>query len=85
MDRPDSTVSLKEAYLFGKKWLASSITAHIPQGKGPGAAIRRKCLECTNGQLADITHCPITNCPLWPYRSGKNPFHKRSKLDVTPE
>lgn len=36
--------------------------------------IRRTCLSCTNGYLAEIRHCPVTDCPLWPYRMGSNPF-----------
>lgn len=39
----------------------------------PMKAIRAKCLECSAGNANEVKACPITNCPLFPYRSGKNP------------
>jgi Spy/CpxP family protein refolding chaperone len=30
-----------------------------------------------------VALCPITRCPLWPYRRGTNPF--RVKPALTPE
>ena len=40
-------------------------------------AIRAKCLECQGGQQSEVARCPITDCPLWPYRSGtKQSCHK---------
>jgi hypothetical protein len=38
--------------------------------------IRRKCLDCSADQPAEVRHCPVTKCPLWPYRMGENPFAK---------
>jgi hypothetical protein len=40
-------------------------------------AIRRKCLDCSAGQPAEVRLCPVTACPLWPFRMGKNPFSRR--------
>ena len=40
--------------------------------------MREKCLDCCVGQASEVNMCPITTCPLWPYRMGKNPFHKRT-------
>jgi hypothetical protein len=37
-------------------------------------AIREKCRDCSGGSLAEIRHCPVTKCALWPYRMGTNPF-----------
>jgi hypothetical protein len=34
-------------------------------------AIRMKCLDCCADQLAEVRKCPVTNCPLWRYRMGK--------------
>ena len=34
-------------------------------------AIRAKCIECQNGQLREITDCQMSDCSLWPYRSGR--------------
>lgn len=39
--------------------------------------IREKCLDCCAGQHCEVRKCHITDCALWPYRMGKNPFHKR--------
>jgi len=34
-------------------------------------AIRAMCIGCQNGQQAEVTRCQTTDCPLWPYRSGR--------------
>ena len=39
----------------------------------PIKSIRKKCLDCSNYQYNEIKHCPIINCPLYPYRMGKRP------------
>ena len=39
----------------------------------PLRAIRLKCLDCACGQESQIRDCPITACPLWPYRMGRYP------------
>ena len=36
----------------------------------PEKAIRNKCKECSNGNKDEVVECPITDCPLWPYRNG---------------
>ncbi len=41
-------------------------------------AIRAKCLDCAFNE-AEVRKCVQYSCPLWPFRMGKNPFHKRSK------
>ncbi len=43
--------------------------------------IRKKCLDCCCNQHSEVRKCPITDCSLWPYRMGKNPFHQRSMTD----
>ena len=39
----------------------------------PLKAIRTKCLECQGGVPSDVRRCRITDCPVWPYRSGTRP------------
>ena len=39
----------------------------------PIKAIRAKRLECSAGQLKEVRDCVIHDCPLYPYRMGKNP------------
>lgn len=35
-------------------------------------AIRKKCLQCSNNQYSEVEKCTIKNCPLYPFRMGKN-------------
>lgn len=39
----------------------------------PMKAIRAKCLDCSAGSSNEVKLCQVTNCPLFPYRFGKNP------------
>ncbi|MCL2305326.1 MAG: hypothetical protein FWC43_08290 [Planctomycetaceae bacterium] len=47
----------------------------------PLKAIRAKCLDCCCNQAKEVRLCPCKNCPLYPYRTGKNP--RRSKLSTS--
>ena len=38
----------------------------------PVRAIRQKCLECAGSSRA-ATRCEKEDCPLYPYRTGRNP------------
>ena len=40
----------------------------------PVKAIRAKCIDCSGGDRKEVSHCPITRCPLYPFREGKNPY-----------
>lgn len=42
----------------------------------PIKAIRVKCLDCSSGQPSEVRRCDIEDCPLLPYRFGKNPNRK---------
>lgn len=48
----------------------------------PLKAIRAKCLDCSCDSISEVKNCPIVNCPIYPFRFGKNPFTKR---ELTPE
>lgn len=39
----------------------------------PMRAIRKKCLECCNGQAKEVRLCTIEKCALHEYRSGHRP------------
>lgn len=39
----------------------------------PIKAIRLKCLDCSLGNRTEIKECPVTGCPIYPYRLGKLP------------
>lgn len=40
----------------------------------PLKAIRLKCLECSCGSSNEVKLCPITQCALYPFREGHNPY-----------
>ncbi|MDD3020127.1 MAG: hypothetical protein PHX61_04000 [Alphaproteobacteria bacterium] len=44
-------------------------------------SIREKCLDCCGNKYSEVRECHITDCPLWPYRMGKNPFHQRKMTE----
>lgn len=49
----------------------------------PLRAIRLKCLDCCGGYRSEVANCPITDCSLYPFRFGKNPY--RAKREYTDE
>lgn len=55
----------------------------MPDLHNPVKAIRAKCMRCTCDQPGEIDKCPIVDCPLYPFRYGKNPY--RAKRVITPE
>jgi hypothetical protein len=42
----------------------------------PLRAIRKKCLDCSCDNTAEVRRCLITDCALFPFRMGKNPNRK---------
>lgn len=46
----------------------------------PIKAIRAWCLECVCGVASEVKLCPSEDCPLYPYRLGKNPNRSSVKL-----
>ena len=36
-------------------------------------AIRKKCLDCSCGSRDEVKRCELVECPLYPFRMGKNP------------
>lgn len=51
--------------------------------QNPVKAIRAKCLDCCADQAEEVKLCPVSNCPLHPFRFGKNPF--RAKREMSDE
>jgi hypothetical protein len=47
----------------------------------PIKAIKAKCLDCCCGQREEVKLCPVTTCPLWQFRLGKNPNRSRTLTD----
>lgn len=44
-------------------------------------AVLYYCYGCSSYQLSEVKNCTVTNCPLYPFRLGKNPFRKREVTD----
>jgi hypothetical protein len=43
------------------------------RGRPSVKLIRRHCLWCQGGQAPLVRECHERECPLWPYRMGRNP------------
>jgi hypothetical protein len=39
----------------------------------PLKALRAHCVECCNGNFAEVRACTAQTCPLWLFRHGRNP------------
>jgi hypothetical protein len=50
--------------------------------KCPTKAIRLKCIDCCGYEESEVNKCHLESCPLWPFRFGKNPYHKRAATKV---
>ena len=48
-------------------------------------AIRAKCIDCSAGDLVEVRLCPITDCPLWIYRFGREVAEDGSDLPKKPK
>lgn len=42
-----------------------------------------KCLDCCCNNMEEVKECPCTDCALYPFRFGKNPY--RTKRELTDE
>lgn len=51
--------------------------------QNPVKAIRKFCLDCLGGSYREVERCTATDCALYPFRMGKNPF--RAKREMTEE
>lgn len=47
----------------------------------PVKAIRQYCLDCCLESAMEVKLCPAEECPLHPFRFGKNPFTTRTYTD----
>jgi hypothetical protein len=64
----DSKVKDAHAVLAGETPATySNLVNRIKKGSAV-AAIRLKCLECSNFQPKEVKYCTVTGCPLWAFR-----------------
>lgn len=68
-----------EATQSGRVDYDGIIAKYKEKATTPKNAIRSHCVECMGGMIAEIARCTSTGCSLYPFRMGKNPFHKLSK------
>jgi len=47
------------------------------KGRPSVKLIRKMCLECMGGSPKLVSECTSTDCPLFPFRFGKNPNRTR--------
>ena len=47
----------------------------------PIKAIRARCLDCCAGSAHEVKLCPVTDCSLYAFRFGKNPYIKRTMTE----
>ena len=40
-------------------------------------AVRAKCLDCCNHQIAEVRGCTAVDCALWAFRMNRNPYRRR--------
>jgi hypothetical protein len=50
----------------------------------PVKAIKKHCLDCSGGSKKEVRECIIQDCPLYPFRFGKNPNRKGLRLKISP-
>lgn len=43
-------------------------------------AIRLNCLQCSGNSSKEVKLCVMSDCPLYPFRFGKNPFRPKVVL-----
>ncbi|RDJ34940.1 MAG: hypothetical protein DWQ19_08890 [Crenarchaeota archaeon] len=44
------------------------------KGGSRTAAVKLKCLDCSNWQTTEVRHCPVRTCPLWAFRPYQGPL-----------
>jgi hypothetical protein len=74
--------------LIGRHPLAMGIdglkaAGHRPMS--PSKALRLKCLDCCVGSPAEVRACTAIKCPSWPFRMGRNPYNKNTKVLEKPD
>lgn len=47
----------------------------------PLKAIRAYCLNCCLENAAEVKACPCSDCYLYPFRLGSNPYRKREMTE----
>lgn len=65
--------------------MATRENCPVTSNPNPVKAIRLKCLDCSGGSKSEAENCIIPDCPLWPFRMGKNPFRTVTPRELSEE
>lgn len=57
----------------------------MSRSNNPIKRIREYCIQCVANQPKEVELCPITDCPLYDFRFGKNPFRQKVERNLTEE
>ncbi len=52
----------------------------MPEGIKSYKDLRRHCLTCAE-TIPEVRHCTIIDCPIWPYRMGRNPHNPKRGIN----
>lgn len=55
-----------------------------PAGMTTYRAVKDVCMGCAGDDARMVRTCIITNCPLWPYRTGRNPHSAKRGVATSP-
>jgi hypothetical protein len=83
MMQPDPTRRGRLAAVWPPTAAVATEVGHRPMS--PMQAIRRKCLDCSGGQVVEIKLCEAVTCPLWPFRAGRHPYTRTRLLEAISE
>lgn len=62
------------AMVRAPNWHDNAETFYRERIKSPLTGIRAFCVFCSGGSPKAANACPKTDCSLWAFRTGKNPF-----------
>ena len=81
----DLTVDQKETLERVRMYCPSAVNVFLKafSKRSMAAAVKAKCIECTNLQKAEVTRCTISGCPLWRYRPYQRDAVGVDKTDET--
>jgi hypothetical protein len=65
---------------YGNPW--PKYRNHAQKKLSPLVAVRHYCLDCCCEVAEEVKLCPVTACPLWPFRFGAYPEDHRGPKTV---
>jgi hypothetical protein len=70
---PEKAVLLEDATAVYPAERPATRTELVADGTTALSMIKRRCIDCSGGSAADAKACQARECPLWPFRLGRNP------------